>query len=65
MDKKQKKWLILSIAISVTVLFVVLFFTVDVNTLTELKNCNIWFILLAILMHIISICFWANRIQIM
>lgn len=65
MDKKQKKWLILSIAISVTVLFAVLFFTVDINTLTELKNCNIWFILLAILMHIISICFWANRIQIM
>ena len=65
MDKKQKRWLLLSIGISAAILFVILFFTIDTDTLSGLQNCNIWFLLLAVLMHVVSIAFWALRIMAM
>jgi len=63
MDKKQKRWLLLSVGISLAFLFGFLFFTIDTNTLLELQNCNIWFILIALGIHIVSIACWALRIK--
>src|SRR5574344_1399980 len=65
MDKSQIRWLCISLGISFTVLFVFLLLTFDTNTLDELQNCNIWLILLALIMHIVSIGFWALRIKYM
>jgi len=63
MDKKQKRWLLLSVGISLAFLFGFLFFTIDTNTLLELQNCNIWFILIALGIHVVSIGCWAMRIK--
>ena len=65
MEKIQKRLLLISLGISVTVLFIFLFFTIDRGTLQALKSANVWLILAALLMHIISIGFWALRIQFM
>lgn len=65
MDKIQKRLLLISLGISFTVLFLFLFFTIDVGTLEALKSANIWLILLALGMHIVSIGFWAVRVQFM
>lgn len=65
MDKTQKRLLLISLGISITVLFLFLFFTIDKKTLQALESANIWLILLALLMHIVSIGFWALRIQFM
>ena len=65
MDKIQKRLLLISLGISFTVLFLFLLFTFDVGTLEALKAANIWLILLALLMHIVSIGFWALRIVFM
>ena len=65
MDKIQKRLLLISLGISFTVLFLFLLFTIDVGTLEALKAANIWLILLALLMHIVSIGFWALRIVFM
>ncbi|HJJ70496.1 MAG TPA: flippase-like domain-containing protein, partial [Methanocorpusculum sp.] len=65
MDKTQKRLLLISLGISITVLFLFLFFTIDKETLQALESANIWLILLALLMHIVSIGFWALRIQFM
>ncbi len=65
MDHSQKRWLFISLGISCIVLFVMLFFTIDANTLVELQKCNPWLILLAVVMHIFSLVFWALRIKLM
>ncbi len=65
MNKAQKKWLIISVAISVVALVVMLLLTFDAATLVALEKCNPWFILLAFLLHILSIVFWALRIKLM
>jgi len=63
MDKSQRKWLFVSVGFSLLVLVVILFFTINENTLTYLKEINPWFLLLAFLTHILTMCFWAWRIQ--
>jgi len=65
MEKSQKKWLFISLGISVVVLFVMLMFTFDTGTLVELQECNLWIILLAFVMHVFSLLFWALRIKLM
>ena len=65
MDKSQKRWLFISLGISLAVLFVMLILTFDTSTLEELEECNLWFILLAFVMHIFSLGFWALRIKLM
>ncbi|MBE6506473.1 MAG: flippase-like domain-containing protein [Methanocorpusculum parvum] len=65
MDKTQKRLLLISLGISFTVLFLFLAFTIDRQTLQALQSANLWLILLALFMHIVSIGFWALRIQLM
>jgi len=65
MDHSQKRWLFISLGISCVVLFVMLFFTIDANTLVELQEFNPGIILLAVVMHIFSLVFWALRIKLM
>jgi uncharacterized protein (TIRG00374 family) len=63
MDISQRKWLFISIGFSLFVLIVILFFTINENTLTYLKEINPWFLLLAFMTHLLTMCFWALRVQ--
>ena len=65
MDKSQKRWLFISLGISLAVLFAMLILTFDTSTLDELEKCNPWILLLALVMHIFSLGFWALRIKFM
>ena len=63
MDSSQRKWLFISVGFSLLVLVVILFFTINENTLTYLKEINPLFLLLAFMTHILTMCFWAWRVQ--
>jgi len=63
MEKSQKKWLYISIAFSLVVLIIILYFTINENTIEYLKKINPWFLLLAFLTHILTMCFWAMRVK--
>jgi hypothetical protein len=63
MERSQKKWLYMSIAFSLIVLVIILFFTINANTIEYLKKVNPWFLLLAFLTHILTMCFWAMRVK--
>lgn len=63
MDKSQQKWLFISVGFSLLVLVVILFFTINENTLTYLKEINPLFLLLAFMTHVLTMCFWAWRVQ--
>jgi uncharacterized protein (TIRG00374 family) len=63
MDESQRKWLFVSVGFSLLVLVVILFFTINENTLTYLQEINPWFLLLAFLTHVLTMCFWAWRVQ--
>lgn len=63
MDTSQRKWLFISVGFSLLVLIVILFFTINENTLTYLKEINPLFLLLAFMTHICTMCFWALRVQ--
>lgn len=65
MDRKQRKWLLLSIGFSVAVLIIVLAFTINDQTIASLQSINPVFLALAFLFHIFTMCFWAWRIQLM
>lgn len=65
MDGKQKKLLFISLGISLAVLFIVLFITIDENTITALQTCILPFLLLSLGMHVGSLVFWAARIKLM
>ncbi|MDR0438938.1 MAG: flippase-like domain-containing protein [Methanocalculaceae archaeon] len=65
MDTKQKKWLWISIGLSIVILLVVMILTFNENTIESLKNLNPWFLLLAFSLHMTAMCIWALRIQIM
>ncbi len=65
MDRGQKKLLMISLGISLAVLFVVLLLTIDADTLTALKSCMPALLILAFALHIVSIFFWAARIKLM
>ena len=63
MERSQKKWLYISIGFSLAVLIVILFLTINANTIQYLKKINPWFLLLAFLTHILTMCFWAMRVK--
>ncbi|HNX17837.1 MAG TPA: flippase-like domain-containing protein [Methanoregula sp.] len=63
MESSQKKWLYISIAFSIVVLALILYFTINENTIEYLKKINPWFLLLAFLTHIMTMCFWAMRVK--
>ena len=63
MDRSQRKWLFISIGFSILVLAVILAFTINEKTLTYLNRINPWFLLLAFLTHVLTMCFWSLRVQ--
>jgi uncharacterized protein (TIRG00374 family) len=63
MEKSQVKWLYISIGFSLLVLVIILLLTVNENTIQYLKEINPFFLLLAFLIHILTMCFWALRVQ--
>lgn len=63
MEKSQRKWLFISVGFSLLVLVVILFFTINENTLTYIKKINPLFLLLAFMTHLLTMCFWAWRVQ--
>ncbi len=63
MDSKQRKWLFISVGFSLLVLIIILFLTINENTLTYIQEINPLFLLLAFMTHILTMCFWAWRIQ--
>jgi uncharacterized protein (TIRG00374 family) len=61
----QWKWLAISLAFSTIVLVLVLYFTIDENTIGYLKQLDPVFLVLALGLHMLSLCFWALRIKFM
>jgi uncharacterized protein (TIRG00374 family) len=63
MDSTQRKWLFISVGFSLLVLVIILFLTINENTLTYIKQINPLFLVLAFLTHVLTMCFWALRVQ--
>ncbi|MCM2466283.1 lysylphosphatidylglycerol synthase transmembrane domain-containing protein [Methanoculleus oceani] len=63
MKRSQWKWLLVSISFSTLVMAGVLYFTVDETTIEYLSQVNPFYLVLAALLHIVSLGFWALRIQ--
>jgi len=63
MERSQKKWLYISIGFSLAVLIIILTLTINANTIQYLKKINPWFLLLAFITHILTMCFWAMRVK--
>ncbi len=63
MESSQRKWLFLSVGFSLLVLVVILLLTINENTLAYLSEINPWFLLLAFMTHLLTMCFWAWRVQ--
>ncbi|MFY9749167.1 MAG: flippase-like domain-containing protein [Methanoregula sp.] len=63
MERSQKKWLYISISFSLAVLIIILYLTINANTIQYLKKINPWFLALAFLTHILTMCFWAMRVK--
>ena len=61
MDRTQRRWAWLSIGFSLVVLGVVLYLTVDRETLELLLDFNPVYLLLALLLRTFSLVFWAYR----
>lgn len=65
MDRTQKRWLWISVGFSAVVLVGVLYFTVDASTIAYLRQLNPFWLVLALCMHLLALCFWALRIKFM
>lgn len=65
MDAKQKKFLWISIGLSLAVLLIVILLTFDENTITAIQQLNPAYLLLAFMMHMLAMGFWAARIVVM
>ncbi|MDD4137038.1 MAG: flippase-like domain-containing protein [Methanoregula sp.] len=63
MEKSQVKWLYISVGFSLAVLIVILYLTINENTIVYLQQINPWFLLLAFLTHLLTMCFWAMRVK--
>jgi len=63
MDRSQVKWLYISVGFSLIVLIIILALTINENTVQYLQEINPAFLILAFLTHILTMCFWAWRIQ--
>jgi len=62
-EKSQLKWLYISVGFSLAVLIIILYFTINENTITYIRKINPLFLLLAFLTHLLTMCFWAMRIK--
>ncbi|RBQ25030.1 MAG: hypothetical protein ALMCE001_07650 [Methanocorpusculum sp. MCE] len=65
MDSKQKKFFWISIGLSLAVLLVVILLTFDENTITAIQQLNPLYLLLAFMIHMLAMGFWATRIVVM
>jgi uncharacterized protein (TIRG00374 family) len=65
MKSSQAKWVWVSLAFSAIVLLIVILSTVDEDTLTYLQKINIWFLVAAFGLRIVSFSLWALRIKLM
>ena len=65
MNKSQRRWFLISLSLSLVVIFVMLMITIKTDTFEALKSCNPYILILALLMHIVSFCFWALKIKLM
>ena len=63
MERSQWKWLIISIGFSLVVLILILSVTINDHTLTDLRQISPWFLLLAFMTHLLTMCFWAMRVK--
>jgi len=63
MERSQVKWIYISVGFSLLVLVIILFLTINENTVQYLQQVNPVFLLLAFLAHLLSMCFWALRVQ--
>ncbi|HUH78316.1 MAG TPA: flippase-like domain-containing protein [Methanoregula sp.] len=63
MERSQWKWLYISIGFSLAVLVVILFLTINQNTVRYLRDINPVFLILAFLTHLLTMCFWAMRVK--
>jgi hypothetical protein len=63
MDKSQLKWLYISVGFSLLVLIVILYLTINENTIQYLREINPFFLLLAFMTHLLTMCFWAMRVK--
>jgi uncharacterized protein (TIRG00374 family) len=63
MERSQVKWLYISVGFSLVVLVIILYLTINENTIHYLREINPFFLLLAFLTHILTMCFWAWRVQ--
>jgi uncharacterized protein (TIRG00374 family) len=65
MEKSQAKWLYFSVGFSLLVLIVILSLTINENTIEYLQQVNPLFLILAIFVHLMTMCFWAMRVKTM
>ncbi|HJJ42463.1 MAG TPA: flippase-like domain-containing protein [Methanocorpusculum sp.] len=65
MDAKYRKYLWISIGLSLAVLLAVVIFTFDENTISALQNLDYKYILLAFALHITALFFWGLRILVL
>ena len=65
MTLSTRKWLLLSLAFSAIVLFIVVFSTIDEHTFLYVQQINIWFLVAALGLRLLSFGLWALRIQLM
>jgi uncharacterized protein (TIRG00374 family) len=63
MERSQVKWLYFSVGFSLVVLVIILYLTINENTVQYLREINPFFLLLAFLTHILTMCFWAWRVK--
>ncbi len=63
MERSQVKWLYISVGFSLAVLIVILYLTINENTITYLQKINPLFLILAFLTHLMTMCFWAMRVK--
>ncbi|MDK2915830.1 MAG: glycosyltransferase 2 family protein [Euryarchaeota archaeon] len=65
MKRSQWKWLLVSLSFSALVMAGVLYFTVDESTIEYLSQVNPVYLIFAVLLHFVSLVFWALRIKLM
>lgn len=65
MEARQKKFLWISIGLSLAVLLVVIVMTFNEDTITALQHLNLWYLILAFGLHMIAMGIWAVRIVIL
>jgi len=63
MKKQHWKWLWISIIFSVIVLVAVLYLTFDETTIVYLARMDPFYLLLALVLHVVAIVIWAVKIQ--